>query len=434
MQTKTIALLIVPRFVPGAKPLPRASLSPSDVEVLSAAFVYQEQTAEVGSLAHTILDELVKKVCWLLCTCKGDELSLAPILSIARKHSAVRPLTLVRNSRRGLHDVACRFHRLPGAAQGHSLAEREAVVALGVLRSTDGSTASGAKRKGSTGTSKSTSTPRLARVLFTLLERAGLNRVLASSRSISRDATKLMDAAQGLWMDKEKTVAATGFIGPNLYRLDQIARRVEGASNWPRSLSPHGFVIGLCDRELDVGGSTHLIDPFDRAAPPHSWEVKGRVRLPGPGTIGPYLAIGLVAKVAGKESAEIVQAYVHPAYDFESLLLVDSDLERQTLAILIERQADMKERKNPYSIIKPYVDLIEPESNTPYRPDFVVKAGSREIAVETMGYVDEEYVARKSRMHEVMRSRYDEVIEHRPGINDDDLRAKIEGFVGYKPA
>jgi hypothetical protein len=33
-----------------------------------------------------------------------------------------------------------------------------------------------------------------------------------------------------------------------------------------------------------------------------------------------------------------------------------------------------------------------------------------------------------------MRSRYDEVIEHRPGINDDDLRAKIEGFVGYKPA
>lgn len=434
MQTKPLALIKVPHFLSGAKPQTTASLAVSDVEVLARAFLDQGQSAPVGSRAHMILDDLAKTGSWLLCNCKGESLTESPVLYVSRRHSQSRPLTLVRNHARGLHDAACRFHKLPGQAQGHSLAEREAVVALGVLRSTDGSTASGKKRKGSTGTSKSTSTPRLARVLFTLLERAGLNRVLASSRSISRDATKLMDAAQGLWMDEEKTVAATGFIGPNLYRLDQIARRVEGASNWPRSLSPHGFVIGLCDRELDVGGTTHLIDPFDRAAPPHSWEVKGRVRLPGPGTIGPYLAIGLVAKVAGKESAEIVQAYVHPAYDFESLLLVDSDLERQTLAILIERQADMKERKNPYSIIKPYVDLIEPESNTPYRPDFVVKAGSREIAVETMGYVDEEYVARKSRMHEVMRKPYDEVIEHRPGINDDDLRAKIEEFVGYRPA
>ncbi|OOW87341.1 hypothetical protein Xvtf_14925 [Xanthomonas campestris pv. vitistrifoliae] len=135
--------------------------------------------------------------------------------------------------------------------------------------------------------------------------------------------------------------------------------------------------------------------------------------------------------MAGKQTAEIVQAYVHPAYDFGSLLLVDSDLERQTLALIAERQAEMKQRKNPYSIIKPYVDLTEPKSKISYRPDFVINSRGREMAVETMGYVDEEYLARKSRMHKVMRKCYVNVIEHRPGINDDDVREQIERFVGF---
>ncbi|WP_407471744.1 hypothetical protein ABFU14_05150 [Xanthomonas campestris pv. raphani] len=431
MQTKTITLTRVGHFLQGAKPHPLGTLSQRDVDVLSQAFTDQGKSAKVGSRAHTILDELIKTDCWLLCSCKSNDPGHSPVLFVSRKNSALRPLTLVRNHARGLHDEACGFHRLPGANLGHSLAERVAVAALGVLKSTDGPTVSGTTHKSSTGTSKSTSTPKLARVLFTLLERAGLNRVVASPRSISGDASKLMRAASGLCMDKEQAIPATDFIGHNFYRLNQIAKKVEKASNWPKSLSPHGFVIGLCERQRDASGAMYLVDPFSRDSPPQNWNVNGRVRLPGPGTIGPYVAIGLVAKVAGKQTAEIVQAYVHPAYDFGSLLLVDSDLERQTLALIAERQAEMKQRKNPYSIIKPYVDLTEPKSKISYRPDFVINSRGREMAVETMGYVDEEYLARKSRMHKVMRKCYVNVIEHRPGINDDDVREQIERFVGF---
>lgn len=433
MQTKPLALIKVPHFLSGAKPQTKASLAVSDVEALARAFLDQGQSAPVGSRAHVILDDLAKTGSWLLCNCKGESLTESPVLYVSRRHSQSRPLTLVRNHARGLHDAACRFHKLPGQAHGHSLAEREAVVALAVLKSTDGATASGTERRSFTGTSRSQSTPRLARVLFTLLEHAGLNRIVAGRRSISRDADKLMEAAEDFWMDKGKTIPAADFVGPNLHRFDKIAKRVEDAANWPKSLSPHGFVIGLCDRARDASGTMHLINPFDLSSPPESWEVKGRVRLPGPGTVGPYLAIGLVAKVAGSSSAEIVQAYVHPAYDFDGMLLVDSELERQTLAIITERLAEMKGRKDPYTIVKPYVDVLEPSSNTPHRPDFVINYRGREMAVETMGYTDEEYLTRKARMHQVMKKQYYKVFEHYPGENDEDLRGQIEGFVGYTP-
>ena len=136
---------------------------------------------------------------------------------------------------------------------------------------------------------------------------------------------------------------------------------------------------------------------------------------PGPaeGARAPYLALCALARSAPGEPVQPLSAYVHPCASMDRIMLLDSDLERQTLAILIAFQRRMAQRhQTVVTIAKPMESLgpAQREDGTPLPaliPDFVVTArypdgGERRVVVETMGYADDGYRNRKLVLHPQM--------------------------------
>lgn len=429
-----ITLTRVNKFNRNAKPKPGHPLSCDEVEAIRVAFTGAALPARPGTVAYALLDTLIKQDQWLLCGCCGA-VQNPPVMFAMRTLSSDHPLTLVRNHSRALHVADCPFYRDPQTTHGHSLAPRSGVVALGVLKIlSDAQAARSPKGQGiDVGKPADASTPPLARVLFTLLESSGCNRITARSRSVSMDANRVKQAAAGLFMDGAKKVPAKPFIGGNFHAFKTVfeeATRAASKGAWPKDLEPHGFVIGLCSL-TSCGEEMFLTSVFGVDRKFAQWKVTGRVRLPGQGTVAPYLGIGLVARLAGKKEPSIVQAYVHPANSLDDWTLVDSDLERQTLAILTSRLDAMVAMEHPYSIVKPYIDRKSKQSGTPYRPDFCLLSRGRTAFIETMGYVDQTYLTRKAAMHEVMKEDHP-VFEHRPGQNDAALQSFLDRFVGFQ--
>lgn len=427
---RSITLTEVAPFDRGLSPQSRKVLSPSERDLLLDAFAEQDGSAPAESAAHRLLEALWMRHLWLVCSCRGGSLASAPVLYVQSTRSSSRPLTIVRNHARALHDAQCPFIRAC-RPRGHNLAVRTKSQALGILKTAHVASAKSARAIVGAATSKTERTPSIANVLFTVLEHAGCNRFLGHPRSLTVDAQRVQEALTSFHMDGKKKIPAIDYFGTNLHRFGAISRNVERAAKkqeWPPNLTPHGFVIGLCEVERDKQKKVWLVEPKRGNSKPNRWQVTGRVRLPGPGTPGPNVAIGLIATPAGSQKPELVQAYVHPANSIDELTLVDSDLERQTLAILTEHLVEMKRKGKAYSVIKPYLDIVK--SGARYRPDFLVIQGAKTLYIETMGYDDADYISRKEGVHEVMKS-YHPVSQHFPGENDDAFRADVYAFIGF---
>jgi hypothetical protein len=130
----------------------------------------------------------------------------------------------------------------------------------------------------------------------------------------------------------------------------------------------------------------------------------------------PYLAICLVGRPSADTPVAILRVYAHPCISARDLMLVDSNLERRTFAELLSLQSWLREHKGVrIEIEKPHFDLVEgngpdpePAPRKPCIPDFIVRAegdavrSGPKVLVETMGFADETYRARKSVTHELM--------------------------------
>jgi hypothetical protein len=155
--------------------------------------------------------------------------------------------------------------------------------------------------------------------------------------------------------------------------------------------------------------------------------VRGRLAVFGEGTsrgadvrVGfavraPYLAICVLTRAAPETGVEVLSAYLHPCAAADNLMLVDSDLERATLTEIRCVQAWLERRKGVrVAIEKPLFDIM-PDGATdaapipPVVPDFLVgrveegPARRPRVVVETMGYGDDAYRARKRGIHLVMQ-------------------------------
>jgi hypothetical protein len=108
-----------------------------------------------------------------------------------------------------------------------------------------------------------------------------------------------------------------------------------------------------------------------------------------------------------------MSAYVHPCASMDRIMLLDSDLERQTLAILVAFQRRMAQlHAAAVTIEKPMEAIASAQGEDgaplpPLIPDFVVTGcdrdgGQRRVIVETMGYADDGYRNRKRVLHPQM--------------------------------
>lgn len=237
-------------------------------------------------------------------------------------------------------------------------------------------------------------------------------------------APPVVDQVKAIWtaaraVEIDAGVHLPEFLCTSPAKLGAVLDKITAApaSRFPRS-RPHGVLLA----RVDGAGGGVLRTLGGEAIP-----VRGRIAMFGerPGTgretpaeraaRAPYLAACVLGRAAPDAAPEVLSAYLHPCVSERHLMLVDSDLERQTLAQLRSVQAWLgKQTLARVSIEKPLFDIwpedhgkAEADPRPPCLPDFVVRAISEDgaakaAAIETMGFADTEYRGRKERSHALM--------------------------------
>ncbi|WP_017326097.1 hypothetical protein [Synechococcus sp. PCC 7336] len=249
--------------------------------------------------------------------------------------------------------------------------------------------------------------PKLARMLFTLLEEAQLNVIRPGwwrrSNYPQQQYRRLQRTKRHIinriplrhYLTTEPEAIAAG-----CQRLEALLSR--GGGDWPPHVKPQAWFVGLASqvdierRQLYFVGKPDSIaieEPPICFAPPHSHRS------------APYWAIAQLGESKLAPGQYVLrQAYTHPVYSTSLLVPVDSDAERQTLALLLELQRLVCRQGIPLTVTKPLHDFASSEGE-PYRPDFVLyrdrldRKGQHNIVVETMGFDNSAYLARKDRTH-----------------------------------
>lgn len=360
--------------------------------------------------AANLLDKLADQNAWLACACQDSSLAKSPILYPQKTRTGSR--TLVRNYDRASHTEVCPFYRLrteSGDIPSHSV-RKPMSGAFGVLTNATDGTDTTENSPDERTYAGAVGTPKLARILFTILEKAGLNVVsrdgplgITPQYNVLRDALKTFSFDTG----KQKNVSDYTETRVDEASFRSLARKLTHSTTWPPPLKPQGFLIGIV-RELD---GRRLICGKGSDLP----EVRGRVVRPGENTPGPYLVIVLVGRLNNESDFSPLRAFVHPVMSASLLIPVDSNLERETLKILLDRQRLQKDNY-PFKLVKPLIDLRVGEPETAVRPDFILDYGVHKVVVETMGYSDPDYLQRKERTHATMAV-IGPVIKH--GIDGD---------------
>ncbi|MEN5366157.1 hypothetical protein ABE571_07150 [Stenotrophomonas sp. TWI273] len=272
-------------------------------------------------------------------------------------------------------------------------------------------------------------TPKLAAVLFTILEGAGLN-VLQQGKLSTTDAKSL------IVVELRKHVIAPGkslfdWCKLSFYAAQPLIKKLDkqDQKDWGRTV-PQGFII---EQVIDYqsNATSHALTNVHG----EQFFFSGRLIVPGANTPGPWLAIALASKRPGV-SAEFDQVYLHPMDSDREYFLVDSDLERQTLGILRRELSKMKQASKPYTITKPLTDLtvMDGETAAKVRPDFILHASDilkrGALIVETMGYDDKAYTTRKLETHRLMKRLPQtlDLVTHEKG-GDGKLKNSIQGYV-----
>ncbi|MDD5585334.1 MAG: hypothetical protein PHY92_00055 [Alphaproteobacteria bacterium] len=274
------------------------------------------------------------------------------------------------------------------------------------------------------GTSPATtnrSRPALARVLCSLLHEARLD-IFNSDEPLHGEhedqIARLKRAAANFILAPGQELSR--WFATSLRDYYGLKKDLENApKDWKR---PHGLFIETFDR---IENNT-LYPKLSKLKP---ITVTGKLTVFGEGENlrrPPYLVIGLLAQPSrDAKDVELLNAYAHPCVAWNRLTLVDSQLERETLKLLMSCRDELTKRNIAITIEKPLYDIGPEETDDPREiclPDFVLRCrgqGVRHpvVVIETMGYNDPVYRERKKRMRRLFEriensSRLVPVLEH----------------------
>ena len=390
---------------------------------------------------------------WFACSCLGPGVRPPVLVPVAEAH-----IRRHQDPPWPAHAEECDFHRDPDEqrlmAASYARPRRGDLVRLvGKLRAGESPALMELR-----GRSYARGRGALATLLAELLVRAGLNRIGpdGSVPKIAEQFRSLRTAARDIPLERD--VLLSEFLCTYAPALSELLARVDGAppARFRRTRRPHGVLLAVV-----AGASQGRLHPLRGEA----IVVRGPIAVfgerDGHGRDGaaewqaraPYLAACLVGRATPDGPVEVLKAYLHPCAGPGHLMLVDSDLERRTLAQLLRLQAWLlRQRGITVTIEKPLFDigyatapavpaeaesalafleqaktahretaasLREPgikhrpegdeDAREPCLPDFLLWArpvphGGREaVIVETMGYPDALYRERKARSHALMR-------------------------------
>lgn len=373
--------------------------------------------AQERALAQSVLREMREKALWLQCGCVPDD---TQALNSANLMLETQTLYLSGFGHR--HHTSCPMYRILKDDEGATRTGTRKAAASKRLNYRDflpddesEATIKLPGRVVNTGKDKHRrrQRPRLARLLLTLIEDAGINTV---------NPYQLPDQNARTWLDALAASAGAQEFIPDR-RLSEIVRFQPAMSNtaqerlmqelespdanWPAGKARVFYQIFMSDL-VSREGVTFAWNGGERQFfPERGVSINGESQE---GVRPPYWVI-LAFRRGGKGDVICSEGYAHALFRRKCPVPVDSGLERQTLEGIAEVAKWLKGKAGDLTLVKPLFDIeVDAEGEKGYvLPDFIVRAsmsGGRErtVVIETMGYTDDEYCERKAKQHEGMRA------------------------------
>lgn len=284
--------------------------------------------------------------------------------------------------------------------------------------------------------SSATRLPKLGRILYTILDDAGFNRLLTA------DASGPTSAENRSW-DRIKTFAESEEITDSL-SLQKILftepwvkpaeklREID-ALPWPKGKKRSALLLFVADKVTasEVVKQTR-IGPAT-ITPEYGVRIGGRDQnFANP----PYWVLAILDRDKDGHP-RVREAFAQHAYTGKQPVPLDSDYERKTLAQLLKITTWVKKKGVDVEVTKPLFDsevTLDSGELAWCRADFELEflepardgasARRHRLVIETMGSESEEYLAQKSGTHAIMRRR-GVLVEH--VVRNDDQQSERDG-------
>ncbi|KHL24202.1 hypothetical protein PK98_14475 [Croceibacterium mercuriale] len=374
---------------------------------------------------------------WIACDCLGDE-ARPPIMSPAYL-SFQETYYLRRLTSRPPHKRSCPFYLPPAPDRIRERADDtlfEIEFPKGLFnahKEAPEKLAQAPLDSEPDDRSRGVDIPRLARLLWMLLEAARTN-VIQGLPSEGRPEFSIRDEMRKVWKAAQRFEIAPGIcLADHLYTkatdyesLRVHARLREAAKKWPVGFAPQAFMLleanAITGTDIETGLGTVTV----RNRIQHTGIVRAQVEPP-------FLALVVVGEHSKREGYLPLRAYAQPVFKGNQFIPSDRADDRQLLERLTRFQYRMRAKGVQVAIKKPLFDIFHPSGNV--RPDLVVaymdwRTGEEaDFAVQVLRETTSHYLERKL----IERER---IIEIRPALTitlddiaTDAILDKLEAMI-----
>lgn len=321
---------------------------------------------------------------WIACDCLGAE--RPPPLMSAAYLSFQETYYLRRLTSRPGHEPGCPFH-LPQAPPRIRETVKDSLYAIGLPKGLFSAHQKAPEKLAQRpediepdDRSRGVAIPRLGKLLWLLLERAGSNilRELPPSGrragSISEEMRHLKRAAQGL------EIAPGIRLSDHLYTnaIDYEKRRVHArlraaAETWPPEFAPQAFLLLEASEVTSSKVVTGLGTVEIRNRIQHTGIIRAEVEPP-------FLVLAVVGEHSRREGYLALRAYAQPVFSGNQFVPAERDHDRDVLRALQQAQYELRRLGVRMAVKKVLFDIALAAGSA--RPDFLVALLDEHSGVE----------------------------------------------------
>ena len=321
---------------------------------------------------------------WIACDCLGAE--RPPPLMSAAYLSFQETYSLRRLTSRPGHEPGCPFH-LPQAPSRIRETMKDSLYAIGLPKGLFSAHQKAPEKLAQKpediepdDRSRGVAIPRLGKLLWLLLERAGSNilRELPPSGrragSISEEMRHLKRAAQGL------EIAPGIRLSDHLYTnaIDYEKRRVHArlraaAETWPPEFAPQAFLLLEASEVTSSEVVTGLGTVEIRNRIQHTGIIRAEVEPP-------FLVLAVVGEHSRREGYLALRAYAQPVFSGNQFVPAERDHDRDVLRALQQAQYELRRLGVRMAVKKVLFDIALAAGSA--RPDFLVALLDEHSGVE----------------------------------------------------
>ncbi|PXW67842.1 hypothetical protein C7451_12410 [Blastomonas natatoria] len=321
---------------------------------------------------------------WIACDCLGAE--RPPPLMSAAYLSFQETYYLRRLTSRPGHDSGCPFH-LPQAPPRIRETVKDSLYAIGLPKGLFSAHQKAPEKLAQRpediepdDRSRGVAIPRLGKLLWLLLERAGSNilRELPPSGrragSISEEMRHLKRAAQGL--DIAPGIRLSDHLHTNA--IDYEKRRVHArlraaAETWPPEFAPQAFLLLEASEVTSSEVVTGLGTVEIRNRIQHTGIIRAEVEPP-------FLVLAVVGEHSRREGYLALRAYAQPVFSGNQFVPAEREHDRDVLRALQQAQYELRRLGVRMAVKKVLFDITLAAGSA--RPDFLVALLDEHSGVE----------------------------------------------------